>query len=92
LTIDGDLKLSHRGPSSGGYIADIGVIGKVKAGSQQQFFARNGFFSYGWEKGVWNIVLVGNINAPKSHCGNNGSTPITKVAFTPVIQEKPYLV
>lgn len=90
LTVDGDLKLSNKGSSSGGYISDIGVLGTVKAGSQQQFFARNGFFSKGWEKGNWNVVLVGNINAPKSHCGNTDSsgaraTPITKVNFTPVI-------
>lgn len=46
-----------------------------------------------WETGVWNMVFLGNQNAPANHCGNDfGTVPATTVDVTPAIVEKPYIV
>jgi hypothetical protein len=37
-------------------------------------------------------VLVGNTNAPPSHCGDQGGVPFTTVDKTPVVAEKPYII
>lgn len=37
------------------------------------------------------MVLVGNINAPKSHCGSFNGDPITTIKRTPIIAEKPFI-
>jgi hypothetical protein len=72
-------------------MSDCTVTGKVTSGSQQQYLARNNFMG-SWTTGVWNIVFVGNQNAPASHCSNVGGSPYTTVQQTPIIVEKPYIV
>ena len=46
------------GFSSGGFMANVEVTGKVDYETQQQFFSRNGNFSSGLH-GSWNIVYAG---------------------------------
>jgi hypothetical protein len=41
IEVDGDLELSDKGYSSGGYMADMNVTGRINAGTQQQYFSRN---------------------------------------------------
>lgn len=91
LVIDGNLALSQRGYSSGGYMSDCTVHGTVSTGSQQQFFFRNNKWN-GVNGGNWNMVFVGTQGAPRSHCSNHGGHPYTTVDATPAIVEKPYIV
>lgn len=72
-------------------MANSYVKGSVKAGTQQQFFARN-VNATSWQGANWNMVHVGNTNAPQSHCGKNGSGPTTTVTRTPRVQEKPWII
>jgi hypothetical protein len=73
-------------------MADSTITGKITSGSQQQYFTRNSFMGK-WETGVWNMVFLGNQNAPANHCGNDfGNVPATTVDVTPTIVEKPYIV
>lgn len=85
--IKGDLKLFD-GPSSGGFMANCRIDGKVYSGSQQQWLTRNSVFNK-WIGGVWNMVYVGTINAPEE---NWPEKPYTAVAVTPEVREKPYWV
>lgn len=92
LVIDGNLQLHQNGAySSGGYMSDCTVKGKVSSGSQQQFFYRNNNWG-SYSDGNWNMVFVGTQNAPQSHCGKNGGHPFTTIDSTPIIVEKPYIV
>jgi hypothetical protein len=79
--------------ASGGYVANSHIYGEVMSGSQQQFFARNNILEQGWDVGNWNMVFVGSIGAPDSHCGDasGASNAFTTVAQTPVIAEKPFV-
>ncbi|EFM09963.1 coagulation factor 5/8 type domain protein [Paenibacillus curdlanolyticus YK9] len=77
----------NAGWASGGYIADTIVDGAVLPASQQQFFARNSQWG-SWANGVWNMVFVGDNNAPT---GQFPDPPYTVVDKTPVMREKPYL-
>jgi hypothetical protein len=45
-----------------------------------------------WEGGVLNMVFVGSVNAPETHCGQEGAWPTTTVGATPIIAEKPYII
>lgn len=74
--------------ASGGFIADSVIDTKVVSGSQQQYITRNCQLTK-WQGQVWNMVFVGDYNAP---CGTWPSDKFTVVADTPVIREKPYLV
>jgi hypothetical protein len=38
------------------------------------------------------MVMVGNLNGPKSHCGKYDGNPVTSIKATPIIAEKPYIV
>ena len=94
LHIRGELQLfdwgskGNVGYSSGGFLADSVVDGKVVPGSQQQWLARNSTWG-GWNNAVWNMVFVGCQNTP----GNSfPSPPYTVVDQTPVVREKPFLV
>ncbi|TGJ81446.1 hypothetical protein E0Z10_g7322 [Xylaria hypoxylon] len=76
------------GWASGGYMADSVVDHVVLPGSQQQWLSRNN--KYGsWANGVWNMVFVGDSNAPDQ--GNFPTVPYTTIERTPVVREKPYL-
>lgn len=67
----------------------------VSPGSQQQWFARDSTV-VGWDGGVWNMVFTGVDGSPPSHCGMDeasaeGATPVTSLASTPSIAEKPFI-
>ena len=86
--IKGDLHLSSGGWSSGGFMADCQVDGTVKAGSQQQWFSRDSAWKE-WQGLNWNMVFVGCENPPM---GEWPQRAVTRIAKTPVIREKPFLV
>jgi hypothetical protein len=77
----------NAGWASGGFLADSVVDGEVVPASQQQWLSRNSKWSR-WSNGVWNMVFVGDVNAPSGAFPN---PPYTVVNKTPVIREKPYL-
>lgn len=76
------------GWASGGYMADSVVDGQILPGSQQQWFSRNSRWG-SWANGVWNMVFVGNDNAPSQT--NFPTEPYTTIDTTPIIREKPFL-
>ncbi|MCE0535313.1 adenylyl cyclase [Kineosporia rhizophila] len=91
--VKGDLTLAPsnqdngQGYSSGGYLADSKVDGKVSSGSQQQWYTRDSSIG-SWEGGVWNMVFSGVEGAPANAFPN---PPHTTLDTTPVTREKPYL-
>jgi hypothetical protein len=83
-----DPETGAGGWASGGFMADSAVDHLVLPGSQQQWLSRNN--KYGtWQNGVWNMVFVGDANAPKADGFPN--PPYTSIEYTPIIREKPYL-
>ncbi|KAI0402706.1 hypothetical protein F4802DRAFT_342320 [Xylaria palmicola] len=83
-----DPETGAGGWASGGFMADSLVDRQVLPGSQQQWLSRNN--QYGsWANGVWNMVFVGDANAPLQE--NFPATPYTTIERTPIIREKPYL-
>ncbi|MBR5742485.1 MAG: hypothetical protein IKX85_01685 [Clostridia bacterium] len=91
LQVDGNLFLhDERGWSSGGFLSDSLVAGKVDSGSQQQWLSRNCDWVK-WEGSNWNMVFVGLGEG----CAPEGTWPETKfttVEKTPISREKPFLV
>ncbi len=85
--IRGNLNLSDGGWSSGGFIADSKIDGRIDSGSQQQWFSRNASFGQ-WTGGKWNMVFLGTINPPAEAWPDS---PYTVIDKTPLIREKPYL-
>jgi hypothetical protein len=85
--INGDLHLWDGGWSSGGFLADCVVDGKVVSGSQQQWLSRNVEWNE-WNGGNWNMVFVGTTNPP---AGTWPEKPYTTIERTPLVLEKPYL-
>merc|ERR1719468_541088 len=64
----------------------------LTSGSQQQYFLRNNEVQ--WAGGVWDMVFVGTVGAPSSHCGADpaaGKLPTVTVDSTPVVAEKPFI-
>ena len=51
-------------------MSDSTITGKVTSGTQQQYFTRNSVMG-AWDGGNWNMVFLGNQNAPANHCGND---------------------
>jgi hypothetical protein len=74
--------------SSGGYIGDSRVSGKINSGTQQQFLTQDTAMTGGWTGSNWNMVFVGDTNAPAS---SFPSPPDTTVAQSPTHREKPFL-
>ena len=72
-------------------MANMNVSVNIDAATQQQWFSRNTAMS-SLTNGGFSIVLVGNTNAPHSHCGDQGGVPFTTVEKTPVVAEKPYII
>lgn len=87
MHIRGDLVLDDGGWSSGGFLADSKVDGRVRSGSQQQWITRNSALG-GWTGSNWNMVFVGTRHAPPT---SFPSPPYTTVDSAPVIREKPFL-
>ncbi len=96
----GDLRLFDIAWSSGGFMANMQVDGRVIPGSQQQWITRNTDFK-NWDGGSWNMVLVGN-NGNLCGFGDDDciSMPTDPVFVShpfmiknklPVISEKPFL-
>lgn len=85
--IKGDMNLWDGGWSSGGFLADSRIDGKVNSGSQQQWLSRNDEWG-AWTGGSWNMVFVGTVNPP---AGAWPASPYTVIDKTPVIREKPFL-
>jgi hypothetical protein len=82
--------------SSGGFIADSVVDTSIWPGTQQQFLTRNTSVA-DFTSGVWNMVFVGDLQAPsegtwgKFNSQVTTNKPYTVIERTPVIREKPYL-
>ncbi|MEU5432296.1 RICIN domain-containing protein [Streptomyces sp. NPDC020719] len=87
MHLRGDLQLDDGGWSSGGFIADSRIDGQVRSGSQQQWLSRNSQWG-SWSGANWNMVFVGDTNAPAN---TFPSPPYTTVARSPVTREKPFL-
>ncbi|WP_446667496.1 RICIN domain-containing protein [Kitasatospora phosalacinea] len=87
MHVRGNLQLDDGGWSSGGFIADSKVDGQVRSGSQQQWLSRNAQWG-SWTGSNWNMVFVGDANAPANSFPN---PPYTTVGQTPVVREKPFL-
>jgi hypothetical protein len=85
--VKGDLSLWDNGWSSGGFIADCKIDGRINSGSQQQWLSRNAQWSR-WTGGVWNMVFVGTVHPPT---GEWPGSPYTVIEKTPLVREKPYL-
>ena len=83
----GPLNLWDGGYSSGGFIANSKIDGQVNSGSQQQFLSRNTDWT-SWVGGNWNMVFVGAVRPPS---GVWPGAPISVVARTPLVREKPFL-
>ncbi|WP_431676971.1 RICIN domain-containing protein [Kitasatospora sp. KL5] len=87
MHVRGNLQLDDGGWSSGGFIADSKIDGQVRSGSQQQWLSRNAQWG-SWTGSNWNMVFVGDVNAPANSFPN---PPYTTVGQTPVVREKPFL-
>lgn len=85
--VKGDMNLSDHGWSSGGFIADCVIDGRIDSGSQQQWLTRNSRLGR-WVGGSWNMVFVGVENPP---AGAWPEQPYTAIDRTPLVREKPYL-
>ena len=89
MHVEGSMVLHQQhGWASGGWMADVLVNGNVDSGTQQQWMARNSAWG-SWTGANWNMVFVGDRNAPT---GEWPKPPYTKVAATPVVREKPFLM
>jgi hypothetical protein len=87
IHVKGSIALSDGGYSSGGFIADSKIDTKISSGSQQQFLTRNTELT-NWQGGAWNMVFVGDTQAPT---GTWPGAPNTVIDKTPLIREKPFL-
>lgn len=89
MHVKGDMVLNQKhGWSSGGWMSDTVVDGMVNSGTQQQWISRNTEWG-GWKGANWNMVFVGVTKPP---AGKWPEPPYTKVAETPVVREKPFLM
>jgi hypothetical protein len=74
--------------SSGGYIGDSRISGLVNSGTQQQFLTQDTALNGGWTGSNWNMVFVGDTNAPGT---SFPSPPDTNTGASPTMREKPFL-
>jgi hypothetical protein len=85
--IMGSINLSDNGWASGGFIADSKIDDTIDSGPQQQFLTRNDDL-HNWQGHNWNMVFVGDGQAPQDSWPN---PPMTVVDKTPTVREKPFL-
>ncbi len=76
-----------QGYSSGGFIAESKVDGRVTSGSQQQWYTRDSNLG-GWDGSNWNMVFSGVTGAPAQ---SFPTPPYTTLGSTPASRDKPYL-
>jgi hypothetical protein len=89
MHVIGDLVLHQQhGWASGGWISDSLIDGTTDSGSQQQWISRNSEWK-SWTGSNWNMVFVGMVHPPE---GEWPKPPFTKVAETPIVREKPFLL
>ena len=89
MHVQGSMVLHQNGGwASGGWMSDSLVDGNVGAGPQQQWISRNSEWG-SWTGANWNMVFVGVVHAPS---GDWPQPPYTRVATTPVVREKPFLM
>lgn len=85
----GDMVLNqNHGWASGGWMSDTFIDGRVDSGTQQQWISRNTEWG-SWTGSNWNMVFVGVKHPPE---GDWPQPPFTKLARTPVVREKPFLL
>jgi hypothetical protein len=87
MHVQGSMALSDGGYSSGGFIADSKIDKVIYSGTQQQFLTRNTDLG-NWQGATWNMVFVGDGQAPTPSWPN---PPYTVSASTPLVREKPFL-
>src|SRR5262249_48186632 len=75
------------GWASGGFIVDSKIDDRIDSGPQQQFLTRNNDL-HQWQGHNWNMVFVGNNDAPTPSWPD---PPMTVVEKTPRVREKPFL-
>ena len=85
--IQGDLALDDHGWSSGGFMADSVIEGKVLSGNQQQWLTHTSRIG-AWESSSWNMVFVGVEGAPPE---SFPAPPYVTVQRAPRLSEKPFL-
>jgi hypothetical protein len=85
--VRGDINLWAGGWSSGGFLADCKIDGRINSGTQQQWLSRNAEWGE-WVGGSWNMVFVGVTHPP---AGRWPAAAYTVVEQTPIVREKPYL-
>ena len=85
----GDIVLhQNHGWASGGWMSDSLIDGNVDSGPQQQWISRNSEWG-SWTGSNWNMVFVGVVHPPD---GEWPTPPYTKIAETPIVREKPFLL
>lgn len=87
MHIKGELGLAKDGYTSGGFLANSVVEGRVFSNTQQQYFTRNSIIKQ-WDGWSWNMVFLGVEGAPEESWPK---PPFTTVEETPLIREKPFL-
>ncbi len=83
----GSIQLHDNGYASGGFVVDAKIDDTIDSGPQQQFLTRNADL-HNWQGGGWNMVFVGDTEAPKASWP---SPPRTVIDATPTLREKPFL-
>ncbi|HEY8024389.1 MAG TPA: hypothetical protein VIF60_07480 [Burkholderiaceae bacterium] len=73
--------------SSGGFLGDSLIDNLVKSGTQQQWLSRNSQWG-SWTGSNWDMVFVGDNNAPAS---SFPPPPNTAISQTPLVREKSFL-
>lgn len=91
MNIEGDLALSYPpGYSSGGFLANSAIGGKVISGTQQQWLARNSSWT-SFTGGSFNMVYMGCEGETHENSWSDGGGFHTNFEQTEKIAEKPFL-
>lgn len=91
MHIEGGLVLCDTGStnwSSGGFLGDSLIDGQTNSGTQQQWLSRGCQWG-SWAGSNWNLVFVGDNNAPSG--ASWPYPPYTVVNQAPLSREKPFL-
>lgn len=94
VQINGNLALSHpTGYSSGGFLANSKITGKMNAGTQQQWMSRNDQWNL-WPTGdgSHNLVFSGCEGQTPNSVWNGSAGRYSNIEYTERIAEKPFLI